>query len=125
MNELVLNQDTMKVVDRTKAEIGRMYPDEFLSCITDDVRDLLRKRMEEKGVKREIELLDTLVMLERYSIRAEVYHRGLDDSEAADLVDVLANATDLIAKYGGKFYSGTGSTVPRKIDFWEFSEQEK
>ncbi len=123
MNELEIGKDTFKVVDITKASIGRTYPSEFLSTIADDARELMRDRLAAKGMTREIELFDSIIMMERYSIRAEDQPQGLQDFEAADLVDVLANTARLIAEYGGKFHSAIGATIPRGMDFLEYLEQ--
>lgn len=115
MNDLELSKDTYKVVDMVKAEVGRTYPPEFLSAITDDARELLRDRLAAKGLTPELQLFDTVVMLERYSIRAENPPQGLQDFEAADVVDVVANTTRLIAENGGKFHSAIGDTIAREV----------
>ena len=115
MNDLELGKDTFKVVDMVKAEVGRTYPPEFLSALADDARELLRDRLGAKGLKPEIELFDTIITMERYSIRAENPPQGLQDFEAADVVDAVANTTRLIAENGGKFYSAIGDTIPRTV----------
>ena len=115
MNDLELGKDTFKVVDMVKAEVGRTYPPEFLSAMADDARELMRDRLKAKALKPELELFDNIIMMERYSIRAENPPEGLRDFEAADVVDVVANTTRLIAENGGKFYSAIGNTIAREV----------
>lgn len=107
MLEQKLSIETIKYAIGRQAEIGRQYPPEFITGLEDHVYYLLRERLNKAGMADEAKLLDSLVMLDRYS--TSLYAKEeLPDIVASDIVDTVLSATKQIKEFGGVFMSPEG-----------------
>lgn len=102
---------TQKDIEQKRAAlamIGRDYPSEFINSIADNAAAVVGDWLEKNNAPEAlVDLFSSTIMLYQFAQRAE--GKILNDLDAADLTETIANATKLINELGGLFYSASGS----------------
>lgn len=82
------------------------FANEFIGCTGEQVFMLLRKRLEMNHQPEDVKLLDAAFLLQMSYFRQKHEAEQRLDYENDFLTSLVAEATVLIKKYGGEFYSG-------------------
>lgn len=110
-----VTQDSLKVAENVKADIGRTYPHEFLEMVADDLETTLREIIKKAQLPDKVtDLVGDLVMMTEYAVKARA--GVLSEIEASLLVDTLAESTQRMVELGGIFYSSHSYSIPRPIN---------
>lgn len=108
------------VYDKIKQDrevIGKLYPCEFLGSLADNAQATAHEWLTENGIPQEV--TDLLYNAgELYGAEHYIHSGSLTDYSASELVSIVAQTAELIAKLGGCFVGGGSRTIRRDPIKW-------